>query len=339
MAGVHCQFSHQMIIIQKRINWSDIVRGVLSDFVFVLWTTKPIQQCFYAVVNIRVCNTNKAFSAPSLAISLAAFITVCGGVVKTLPRSINDSFSEIVNKNSKELLIDDIYELDEEVGVVNVATGKVEKVQFEDAVKMLEDSYEVDKKINDLDIKETELNELDDLHKSAAMKIFKENGLDTIIELYNDKDNNKIEKARIAQQLLYIQKMNDEWLAANGITLSQSLLKRVISAGAIEAYGTFTANEYDVCDLSDTDNGFVKEIKLVDNVSGAKDKIVLLPIIADEYYTALGEYDKLLKNEEAKKEYTIEETKDIVKETLNNVKRCCNKKLVNNGSFTYIKKI
>ena len=212
-------------------------------------------------------------------------------------------------------------------------------MQVEDAVKMLEDITIDNKKIKELNIKGENLNELDELRKAAALKIYKDNGIDTVIELYNDSDNSKIDKARIAQQLLYIEDTNNKWLETNGVALSQSLLKRVISAGMIDAYGTFKPNEYTVVDLNNVNNGVIKEVILKDEISGAEDSIKLLPILTDEYYDALNLYQVIIDNEYNEKEYSLKEIKDLVSASLNASKRCVNKELVDNGVFSYTKKI
>ena len=273
---------------------------------------------------------HKGLRRSLIAISLAVIISVCGSIVKTYPQTIDDELDD---------LIDDILDLDETVGVVNIKTGEVEEMQVEDAVKMLEDITIDNKKIKELNIKGENLNELDELRKAAALKIYKDNGIDTVIELYNDSDNSKIDKARIAQQLLYIEDTNNKWLETNGVALSQSLLKRVISAGMIDAYGTFKPNEYTVVDLNNVNNGVIKEVILKDEISGAEDSIKLLPILTDEYYDALNLYQVIIDNEYNEKEYSLKEIKDLVSASLNASKRCVNKELVDNGVFSYTKKI
>ena len=168
---------------------------------------------------------NKKFKKSAIAIALAALITVCGSLIKTSPHEIEGSLTDFVNNNKETTLFDDILDLDEEVGVKNIETGDIEKKQVEDAIKELEEKISVDEKIDNLKIKKGVYNELSDEAKKSTIEFFNENGIDTMIELYNDKENNKIEKARIAQQLLYVQEYNSESLKENGTVKVRKLYK------------------------------------------------------------------------------------------------------------------
>ena len=252
---------------------------------------------------------NKKFKKSAIAIALAALITVCGSLIKTSPHEIEGSLTDFVNNNKETTLFDDILDVDEEVGVKNIETGDIEKKQY---------------------------NELSDEAKKSTIEFFNENGIDTMIELYNDKNNNKIEKARIAQQLLYVQEYNSEWLKENGVKLSESILGRVISSGVIDSYGTFTPEEYNICYIGfhPEDKGILRKVILKDPISGERDSVVFLPVFAEEYYKAFGELQLIA----SKQEFSKEEVNDIVKDTLNISKRCINKKLDLDG-ITMTKKI
>ena len=279
---------------------------------------------------------NKKFKKSAIAIALAALITVCGSLIKTSPHEIEGSLTDFVNNNKETTLFDDILDLDEEVGVKNIETGDIEKKQVEDAIKELEEKISVDEKIDNLKIKKGVYNELSDEAKKSTIEFFNENGIDTMIELYNDKNNNKIEKARIAQQLLYVQEYNSEWLKENGVKLSESILGRVISSGVIDSYGTFTPEEYNICYIGfhPEDKGILRKVILKDPISGERDSVVFLPVFAEEYYKAFGELQLIA----SKQEFSKEEVNDIVKDTLNISKRCINKKLDLDG-ITMTKKI
>ena len=270
-----------------------------------------------------------------IAIALAALIAVGGSFIKTSPHNIEGSLTDFVNNNKETTLFDEILDLDETIGIKNVETGEIEKVQVEDAIKILEEKASIDEKIADLKIKNDDLNELPEESKKATLKFLNENGIDAIIELYNDKNNTKIDKARIAQQLLYIKESNAEWLKENGAPVSISILTRVLSAGSIDAYGTFTPEEYTVCNFDSKIDDHIKEITLVDPVSGEKDKIVLLPIVAEEYYKAYKELQFITNKKEIKEDEVLE----IVNDTLNLSKRCINKQLDQDGIITYTKKV
>jgi len=278
---------------------------------------------------------NKKFKKSAIAIALAAIIAVCGSLVKTSPHEIEGSLTDFVNNNKETTLFDDILDLDEEVGVKNTETGDIKKIQLEDAIIELEEKISVDEKIDNLKIKKGVYNELSDEAKKSTIEFFNENGIDTMIELYNDKNNNKIEKARIAQQLLYVQEYNSEWLKENGVKLSESILSRVISAGVIDSYGTFTPEEYKICSIGyhPEDKGVLRKVILEDPISGERDSVVFLPVFAEEYYKAYGELQLIA----SKKDFSEEEVTDIVKDTLNISKRCINKQL-DLGAITLTKK-
>ena len=279
--------------------------------------------------------THKRGRRSLIAIALAALIAVGGSFVKTSPHNIEGSLSDFVNDNKEATLFDEILDLDETVGIRNLETGEIEQIQVEEAIKLLEEKVDISEKIKDLKITNTELNELDDEAKKKTNKFLNENGIDTIIELYNDDKNTKIDKARIAQQILYIEKNNNEWLKENGIPISSSLLTRILSAGAIDSYGTFTPEEYNVCKFDSKIDDHIKEITLVDPISGAKDKIVLYPIVSEEYYKAYKELQFITN----KKEFKDDEITTVINDTLNLSKRCINKELDNDGLFTYTKQI
>lgn len=278
---------------------------------------------------------HKKVKRSAIAIALAALIAVGGSFVKTSPHNIEGSLSDFVNNNKETTLLDEILDLDETIGVTNIETGEIEKVQVEDAITLLEEKISVDKKIDELNINTTGLNELPEDAKKKTLQFLNENGLDAIIELYNDKDNTKIDKARIAQQLIFIRENNNEWLKENGIPVSQSILTRVLSAGAISSYGTFTPEEYNVCNFDTDLDSHIKEIVLKDPVSGEQDKIVLLPILSDEYYKAYRTLQLLT----VKKDFNDNQVIEMVNNTLNISKRCINKEIKQDGIITYTKKV
>ena len=278
---------------------------------------------------------HKGLKRPLIAIALAALIAVCGSFVKTSPHNIKGNLTDFVNENAEDTLFDDILDLDETIGIKNIETGEIEQIQVEDAIKVLEERSSIDEKIKALNIKNNNLNELTEETKKKTMEFYNENGIDAIIDLYKDKDNNKIEKARIAQQLLFIKVENEIWLQENGIPVSKSILKRIISAGAIKSYGTFSPKEYEVVELPEEKTGLFKEVFINDPVSGERDKIILSPIITEEYYKAYDEYQDI----SSKNNYTEEQIIKIVKDTLNYSKRCINKELDLDGILPTTQKI
>ena len=278
---------------------------------------------------------HKGIKRPIIAIALAAIIAVCGSFVKTSPHSIKGNLTDFVNDNSEDTIFDEILDLDETIGIKNIETGEIEQVQVEDAIKTLEEKSSIDEKIKELKIKNNNLNELTEEAKKKTLEFYNENGIDAIIDLYKDDNNNKIEKARIAQQLLFIQDENELWLQENGIPVSKSILKRIISAGAIKSYGTFSPKEYEVCELTEEKTGLFKEIFINDPISGEKDKIILSPIIAEEYYRAYDEFQDISSNNNFTKEQIIK----VVKDTLNYSKKCINKELKLNGILPTTQKI
>lgn len=280
-------------------------------------------------------NKNKRKPNKSLiAIALAAIITVCGTAIKTFPHTIDDSFKNMLDNNKETSIFDDILNLDETIGIENIESGEIEQVQVEDAITKLEERSLINEKINNLHLKRDQLNDIREESKNSILDFYEENGIDVIIDIYKNKDNSKIDKARIAQQLIFIQDENNKWLNSNGILVSKSILKRLLAAGSIEAYGTFTPEEYNCCEFNLDNSGFLKEIILNDSISGVKDNIVLFPIITDEYYNAY----EILQEISTKSAFEPEEIYEIVNKTLNTTKRCLNKELVDNGLFTYTKK-
>ncbi len=281
----------------------------------------------------RVNRNQKRNHRILLSITLATVIAAGGCVIKGMPHFINESMDDVLEDNKEMTLFDDVLALDETVGVTNISTGEVEQIQVEDAIRMLEEKANTLETLKSISITEKDLIELTDESKQATIDFYNENGIDAIIELYNDDENNTIEKARIAQQLLYIEEYDKAWLKENGIPLSNSILTRVISAGAIDAYGTFEPIDYKVCEFDTVNRGAIKEVLLNDPVSGATDKIVLLPVLAEEYNEAYAKLQLI----STKKEFTEDETLLMVNETLNVTKRCINKELVKGNVFTYTK--
>ena len=72
-----------------------------------------------------------------------------------------------------------------------------------------------------------------------------------------------------------------------------------------------------------------------DPISGEKDKIILSPIIAEEYYRAYDEFQDISSNNNFTKEQIIK----VVKDTLNYSKKCINKELKLNGILPTTQKI
>lgn len=271
-----------------------------------------------------------------IAISLAAIIGVVSYFIKTFPHNIEGSISDVTTNNEENTLFDEILDLDETIGIENTETNEIEMYQVEDAIKLLENRIDISNQIKKLDIKKDNLKELDENLKGDVLNLINDNEVSTLIELYNDEDNNKIEKARIAQQLVYVEEINNKWLESNGIPTSKSILSRVISAGAIQAYGTFKPEEYsDVVRIDLEKDSIIKKVELQDSVSGEKDSIIILPIITDEYYDAYKDLYRLCNLEDLEIEDTIKE----VNKALNDAKRCINKSLVNakTNMFTYTK--
>ena len=278
---------------------------------------------------------HKGIKRPIIAIALAALIAVCGSFIKTSPHNIKGSLTDFVNENTEDTIFDNILDLDETIGIMNTESGEIEQIQVEDAIKTLEEKSSIEEKIKALKINNNNLNELSEEAKKKTIEFYNENGIDTMIDLYKDKNNNKIEKARIAQQLLFIQNENELWLKENGIAVSKSILKRIISSGAIKSYGTFSPEEYEVCELTEEKSGLFKEIFINDPISGEKDKIVLLPIIAEEYYRAYDEFQEI----SSKNNYTKEQIIKVVNDTLDYSKRCINKELELDGILPTTHKI
>ena len=278
---------------------------------------------------------HKGLKRSAIAIALAAIIAVCGSIVKSLPNKVEGTVSDVISKNEDTSLFDEILDLDETIGVTNPETEEIEKIQVEDAIRLLEDKIDISKKIKNLKIKNDNLKELSNHEKNVTLKFLEENGIDALIELYNTDSNNKIEKARFAQQLLYINEVNNKWLELNGIPVSKSILTRIISSGAIQAYGTFDPKDYEeVIELDLESNSLFKKIVFNDPISGEKDKISLMPILADEYYDAYNELEDLstAKNE------NIDDIYDHANKSLNIAKRCINKELKKDKIFVYTHK-
>ena len=278
-------------------------------------------------------NQNK-MNKSLIAIPLSFIIATFALIYKTSPRTLKDSFIDILDNSKETSLFDEILNLDETIGVENPENGEIEQIQVEDAITILEEKSLINEKINKLHLNRNHLNELPEESKKSIIEFLNENGIDIIIDIYNNKDNTKIDKARIAQQLIYIQDENNKWLKSNGIAVSESILRRVLSAGTIESYGTFSPEEYNNCEFNIDDTGLIKRIVLNDQISGAKDSIILLPIIAEEYYRAYENLQELL----SKSAFEQEEINELVKETLDNSKKCINKELKSNGLITYTKK-
>ena len=278
--------------------------------------------------------TNKKKSV-LIGLGLTAIIIVCGSFIKSFPLSINEDVHTIIENNEDDILFDDILDLEETIGIENIETGEIEQYQVEDAIEILEEKSNINDKIQKLNLQKYELNELSEEAKENALEFLEENGIDAIIELYRDKNNTKIEKARIAQQLLYIQEINNQWIYSNAVPVSKSILNRLIASGAIDAYGEpFTEEDYKICEFIDN-KAIFKKVELNDEISGQKDSIIITPILASEYMNAFNHLQYL----ETTEEFSEEDKLNIAKKTLSITKKCCNKKLIKKGIFTYTKKI
>lgn len=269
----------------------------------------------------KVKKRKKRDKKTTLAFFLAAvIIAISAYFIKGQPTDLSDeTLLGITDELSDTTYFDEILASDEKVEIGTIEAEEVEEVYLRDAVATLENYVKVAEEIEKLNIdKNIKLKELTDEAKVNAMKSLEEEGIDTLIELYNDKDNNEIEKARIAQQLLYIESENNKWLHANGLELTESILNRVIKSGAIYAYGTLAPNEYSECVITEEDAA-VKNITIVDPQSGAKDYIKVTPL-CHEYNNAI----KVLNKIKATKQNSKNEI-DLIIDGLNAAKRCVNK--------------
>ncbi len=257
---------------------------------------------------------------------------------KQMPFNIKGRITEIAAKNGTHNFMDDVFASDEKIEVINPQTGKKQKIQLEDAINKLEDYVEICALIDELRIDETDYVELTDKEKKAAIALFKEDGIEGLIELYKDNKANPIERARTARQLAFIRDyFGGDWIEQNGLAVVTAILEKTIQTAAIENYGTFKPNEYSVVQIPSENEFPYFLVTIKDPVSGATDDVVFTPIAAGEYAQAILLLRDLRETDNSK--LTDQERLQKIEHALRIIKKCLGKEVEDVFGVTYTKRV
>lgn len=279
-------------------------------------------------------NTGKGIKNLCLTLSLLLILSAA----KQMPFNIKVRITELAAKNGTHNYMDDVFASDEKIEVINPETGKKQKIQLEDAINKLEDYVEICSLIDELKIDETDYVELTDKEKKAAIALFKEDGIDGLVELYKDNKANPIERARTARQLAFIRDyFGGDWIEENGLAVVTAILEKTIQTAAIEHYGTFKPTEYDVVQIPSENEFPYFAVTIKDPVSGATDDVVFTPIAAGEYAQAMLLLRDLKDTDNNK--LTDQERLQKIEHTLRIIKKCLGKEVEDVFGVTYTKQV
>ena len=279
---------------------------------------------------------NKGKGIKNLCLTLSLLMIL--SAAKQLPFNIKGRITELAAKNGAHNFMDDVFASDEKIEVINPETGKKQKIQLEDAINKLEDYVEICALIDELRIKETDYVELTDKEKKAAIALFKEDGIDGLIELYKDNNANPIERARTARQLAFIRDyFGGDWIEQNGLSVVTAILEKTIQTAAIEHYGTFNPTEYGVVQIPSENEFPYFLVTIKDLVSGATDDVVFTPIAAGEYAQAMLLLRDLKDTDNSK--LTDQERLQKIEHTLRIIKKCLGKEVEDFYGVTYTKQV
>lgn len=279
-------------------------------------------------------NTGKGIKNLCLTLSLLLILSAA----KQMPFNIKGRITELAAKNGTHNYMDDVFASDEKIEVINPETGKKQKIQLEDAINKLEDYVEICSLIDELKIDETDYVELTDKEKKAAIALFKEDGIDGLVELYKDNKANPIERARTARQLAFIRDyFGGDWIEENGLAVVTAILEKTIQTAAIEHYGTFKPTEYDVVQIPSENESPYFLVTIKDPVSGATDDVFFTPIAAGEYAQAMLLLRDLKDTDNNK--LTDQERLQKIEHTLRIIKKCLGKEVEDVFGVTYTKQV